>query len=172
MAVSMVLLKVPRRDKKNKEHSREKRPTLKELQEKRYTFPDSDVPSMLEDLLEKNVIQLPECKRLEEMGKNLFHPHQVKKWQVKKSFPQFTERDEVNDGKDKKEKVFEKSSPTPITQHDFFPEEYFDDNCFQIVYMISADEGDDISQSFTHRVSAFDRIEAPTIRTSVFERLN
>ncbi|KAH7862004.1 hypothetical protein Vadar_033575 [Vaccinium darrowii] len=38
--------------------------------------------------------------------------------------------------------------------------------------MTSANEGDDISQSSTHRVSAFDCIEAPTIRTSVFERLN
>ncbi|KAH7845690.1 hypothetical protein Vadar_004901 [Vaccinium darrowii] len=295
----MVPVKITRKDKKKEENPRDKHPTLKELQEKRYPFPDADVPSMLEDLLEKKVVQLLECKRLEEMGKvhdprychyhqivshptekcfvlkdlianltrkkkilldvdevaesnhtviaiegptssskiktaksattptlgaifktmqfGLFdpitiqcssqdvpthphlkraldakndnewipipqmkstenkhkiHPHQVKKWQVKKSFPQFTERDEVNDGKDKKEKVFEKSSPTLITQHDFFPEEYFDDNCFQIVYMISADEGYDISQSFTHRVSAFDRIEAPTIRTSVFERLN
>ncbi|KAH7845427.1 hypothetical protein Vadar_001846 [Vaccinium darrowii] len=38
--------------------------------------------------------------------------------------------------------------------------------------MISADERDDISQSFTHRVSAFDCIEAPTVHTLVFERLN
>ncbi|KAH7851842.1 hypothetical protein Vadar_017184 [Vaccinium darrowii] len=105
-------------------------------------------------------------------NKHKIHSHQVKKWQVKKSFPQFTVRNEVNDGKDKKEKVFEKSSPTPITQHDFFLEGYFDDNYFQTVYMISADEEDDISQSSTHRVLAFDRIEAPTARTSVFERLN
>ncbi|KAH7835782.1 hypothetical protein Vadar_029832 [Vaccinium darrowii] len=299
MAVSMVPVKITRKDKKKEENPRNKYPTLKELQEKRYPFPDADVPSMLEDLLEKEVVQLPECKRPEEMGKihdprychyhrivshptekcfvlkdliadlarkkkilldvdevaesnhtvitiegptssskiktaksattpplgaifktmqfGLFdpitiqyssqdvpihphlkrapdakndnewipipqmksrenkhkiHSHQVKKWQVKKSFPQFTVRNEVNDGKDKKEKVFEKSSPTPITQHDFFHEGYFDDNCFQTVYMISADEEDDISQSSTHRVSAFDRIKAPTARTSVFERLN
>ncbi|KAH7847365.1 hypothetical protein Vadar_025265 [Vaccinium darrowii] len=44
------------------------RPTLKELQAKKYPFPDSDVPGMLEDLLEK-VIQLPECKRPEEIGR-------------------------------------------------------------------------------------------------------
>nr|CAN84053.1 hypothetical protein VITISV_015747 [Vitis vinifera] len=42
--------------------------TLKELEEKKYHFPDSNVPSMLEDLLQKNVIKLPKCKRLEEMG--------------------------------------------------------------------------------------------------------
>jgi len=30
-----------------------KRPTLKELQEKKYPFPDSDLPGMLDDLLEK-----------------------------------------------------------------------------------------------------------------------
>ncbi|KAH7857466.1 hypothetical protein Vadar_013066 [Vaccinium darrowii] len=299
MVVSMIPVKITRKDKKKEENPRNKHPTLKELQEKRYPYPDADVPSMLEDLLEKEVVQLPECKRPEEMGKihdprychyhrivshptekcfvlkdliadlarkkkilldvdevaesnhtvitiegptssskiktaesattptlgaifktmqfGLFdpitiqyssqdvpihphlkrapdakndnewipipqmksienkhkiHSHQVKKSQVKKSFPQFTVRNKVNDGKDKKEKVFEKSSPTPITQHDFFPEGYFDDNCFQTVYMISADEEDDISQSSTHRVSAFDRIEAPTARTSVFERLN
>ncbi|KAH7863965.1 hypothetical protein Vadar_024075 [Vaccinium darrowii] len=296
MAVSMVPLKAPRRDKKNEEHPRDRRPTLKELQEKRYPFPNSDVPSMLEDLLEKNVIQLPECKRPEEMGKvhdprychyhrivshstekcfvlkeliadlarkkkilldvdevaesnhtvitvegptssskiktaesattpalgaifktirfGLFNPiviqssskgvpthphlkgapsaknnkewipippkksignkhknhhHQVKKWQVKKNSPQFTASDKVND---KKEKLIEKSFPTPITLHDFILKGHLNNDCIQTVYMISANEGDDISQSFTHRVSAFDRIEAPATRTSVFERLN
>uniref|UniRef100_A0A2N9FNB6 Uncharacterized protein n=1 Tax=Fagus sylvatica TaxID=28930 RepID=A0A2N9FNB6_FAGSY len=43
--------------------------TLKEMEEKTYSFPDSDVPSMLEDLLEKEIIKLPECKRPEEMGR-------------------------------------------------------------------------------------------------------
>ena len=38
------------------------------MEEKTYPFPDSDVPGMLEDLLEKEVIKLPECKRPEEMG--------------------------------------------------------------------------------------------------------
>jgi hypothetical protein len=42
---------------------------LKEMEEKTYPFPDSDVPGMLEDLLEKEVIKLPECKRPEEMGR-------------------------------------------------------------------------------------------------------
>ncbi|KAH7864675.1 hypothetical protein Vadar_032506 [Vaccinium darrowii] len=299
MAVSMVPVKIPRKDKKKEEHPRDKRPTLKELQEKRYSFPNSDVPSMLEDLLEKNVIQLPECKRPEEIGKvhdprychyhrivshstekcfvlkeliadlarkkkilldvdevaesnhtvitvegptssskiktvesattpalgaifktiqfGIFdpiaiqcssrdvpthphlkrapsvkndnkwipipqmksienkhktYPHQVKKRQVKKSSPRFTAKDKVNDGKDKNEKVLEKSCPTLITQHDLFHEGYFDDDCLETIYMISADEGDDTSQSSTHRVSAFDRIEAPTTRASVFERLN
>ena len=36
--------------------------TLKELEEKTYPFPDSDVAGMLEDLLEKKVIELPESK--------------------------------------------------------------------------------------------------------------
>ncbi|KAH7859342.1 hypothetical protein Vadar_013106 [Vaccinium darrowii] len=69
MAVSMVPVKIPRKDKKKEENPRDKHPTLKELQEKRYPFSDADVPSMLEDLLEKKVIQLPKCKRPEEMGK-------------------------------------------------------------------------------------------------------
>ena len=34
-----------------------------------YPFQDVDVQGMLEDLLEKNVIKLPECKHLEEMGR-------------------------------------------------------------------------------------------------------
>ncbi|KAH7861464.1 hypothetical protein Vadar_026563 [Vaccinium darrowii] len=42
--------------------------SIMELQAKKYPFPDSDVPGMLEDLLEKKVIQLSECKRPEEMG--------------------------------------------------------------------------------------------------------
>ncbi|OMO67811.1 hypothetical protein COLO4_29986 [Corchorus olitorius] len=43
--------------------------TLKERQEKKYPFPDSDVASMLDELLKSKVIELPEMKRLEESGK-------------------------------------------------------------------------------------------------------
>ncbi|KAM2549785.1 hypothetical protein FF1_014875 [Malus domestica] len=43
--------------------------TLKELEEKTYPFPDSDVVAMLDDLLDKKVISLPECKRPEEMSR-------------------------------------------------------------------------------------------------------
>jgi hypothetical protein len=46
-----------------------RRLTLKEMEEKTYPFPDSDVPGMLEDLLEKEIIKLPKCKRPEEMGR-------------------------------------------------------------------------------------------------------
>jgi hypothetical protein len=46
-----------------------RRLTLKEMEEKTYPFPDSDVPGMLEDLLEKEIIKLSECKRPEEMGR-------------------------------------------------------------------------------------------------------
>ena len=71
----MTPIKISMRDKKKE--VKEARPaqenercrfTLKELEEKKYHFPDSNVPSMLEDLLQKNVIKLPKCKRLEEMG--------------------------------------------------------------------------------------------------------
>ena len=44
------------------------RPTLKEMEEMTYPFPDSDVSGMLNDLLEKKIIKLLECKRPEEMG--------------------------------------------------------------------------------------------------------
>ncbi|KAM1353363.1 hypothetical protein ACFX2H_032863 [Malus domestica] len=43
--------------------------TLRELEQKVYPFPDSDIDVMLDDLLEKKVIELPECKRLEEMNR-------------------------------------------------------------------------------------------------------
>ena len=39
-----------------------KRPTLKELEEKKYPFPDSDLLRMLDDLLQNGVIELPESK--------------------------------------------------------------------------------------------------------------
>ncbi|OMP04852.1 hypothetical protein COLO4_09244 [Corchorus olitorius] len=44
--------------------------TLKERQEKKYPFPDSDVASMLDELLKSKVIELPEMKRPEESGKD------------------------------------------------------------------------------------------------------
>jgi len=46
-----------------------RRPTLKELQEKKYLFPDLHLPGMLDNLLEGGVIQLSEPKRPEEVGR-------------------------------------------------------------------------------------------------------
>ncbi|KAM1311052.1 hypothetical protein PS1_007558 [Malus domestica] len=46
-----------------------RRRTLKELEEKTYPFPDSDVVAMLDDLLDKRVISLPECRRPEEINR-------------------------------------------------------------------------------------------------------
>ena len=39
------------------------------MQNKEYPFPDTEVPKMLDQLLELNVIELPEMKRPEEAGK-------------------------------------------------------------------------------------------------------
>ncbi|KAH7842212.1 hypothetical protein Vadar_002709 [Vaccinium darrowii] len=75
MMVTTALVKITTKDKKKEVKKefcpieKDKRPTLKELQAKKYPFLDSDVPGMLEDLLEKKVIQLPECKRPEEIGR-------------------------------------------------------------------------------------------------------
>ncbi|CAL2271127.1 unnamed protein product [Prunus armeniaca] len=76
MTINTVPVKISTRDKKREvkrmESSREvdrRRHTLKELEEKTYPFPDSDVIGMLEDLLEKKVIELPECKRPEKMNR-------------------------------------------------------------------------------------------------------
>ena len=53
--------------------------TLKKLEEKKYHFLDSNVPNMLEDILQKKVIKLPECKGPEGMGcvndPNYYHYH-------------------------------------------------------------------------------------------------
>ena len=46
-----------------------RRPTLKELQEKKYLFPDLDLPGTLDVLLEKGVIQLLDPKRAKEVGR-------------------------------------------------------------------------------------------------------
>ncbi|XP_070665133.1 uncharacterized protein [Malus domestica] len=46
-----------------------RRRTLKELEEKTYPFPDSDIVAKLKDLLDKKVIDLPECRRPEEMNR-------------------------------------------------------------------------------------------------------
>ncbi|KAM2903053.1 hypothetical protein COP2_002910 [Malus domestica] len=46
-----------------------RRRTLNELKEKTYPFPNSDVVAMLDDLLDKKVIGLPECRRPEEMNR-------------------------------------------------------------------------------------------------------
>ena len=44
-------------------------PTLKEFQEKKHPFSDSNLSEMLDDLLEKGIIELPTSKRHEESGR-------------------------------------------------------------------------------------------------------
>ncbi|KAL0342537.1 UNVERIFIED_CONTAM: hypothetical protein Scaly_1916300 [Sesamum calycinum] len=44
----------------------ERKLTLKEMQAREYPFLDSDVPGIFDDLLEANLIDLPEMKRPEE----------------------------------------------------------------------------------------------------------
>ncbi|XP_021727461.1 uncharacterized protein LOC110694603 [Chenopodium quinoa] len=51
-------------------NTKREEPTLKELQEKKYPFPDSDSSGMLDDLLEKKIIELPESKRPKKMGRS------------------------------------------------------------------------------------------------------
>ncbi|KAM1813802.1 hypothetical protein ACFX11_027549 [Malus domestica] len=73
MTVNTAPVKIPTRGKAiQTEAFRDqemRRRTLKELEEMTYPFPDSDVVAMLEDLLEKKVISLPECKRPKEMNR-------------------------------------------------------------------------------------------------------
>ncbi|KAA0062536.1 ty3-gypsy retrotransposon protein [Cucumis melo var. makuwa] len=95
---SMVVNTTPLKFSKRKEGRAEKkddgserrRLTLKERQEKVYPFPDSDIADMLEQLLEKQLIQLPECKRPEQAGKvddpNYCKYHRVISHPVEKCF--------------------------------------------------------------------------------------
>ncbi|KAK3000881.1 hypothetical protein RJ639_022427 [Escallonia herrerae] len=76
LAVTTAPLKVPKKDKykeeKVPEHLREKprqQPLLKELEGMVYPFLDSDVPGILNFLLEKRIIELPESKRPKELGR-------------------------------------------------------------------------------------------------------
>jgi len=56
-------------------------PALKELQEEKYPFPDSDLSRILNDLPEKGIIKLPPSKRPEKAGKSndpkYYRYHQV-----------------------------------------------------------------------------------------------
>ncbi|KAM1953962.1 hypothetical protein EV2_024142 [Malus domestica] len=73
MTVNTAPVKIPTRGKAIQNeafHDQEmRRHTLKELEEKTYPFPDSDVVAMLDDLLDKKVISLPECRRPEEINR-------------------------------------------------------------------------------------------------------
>ena len=75
MMINTVPIKISTRDKKKEikevgptRENERRRFILKELEEKKYHFPYSDVPSMLETLLQKKVIKLPEHKCPKEMG--------------------------------------------------------------------------------------------------------
>ena len=54
-----------------------KRPTLKELQEKKYPFPDLDLSGMLDDLLQNGVIELPNPERPKEADPKYCRYHRV-----------------------------------------------------------------------------------------------
>ncbi|KAH0634868.1 hypothetical protein KY284_037654 [Solanum tuberosum] len=76
MAVKATSVKVTTKKKLKEEEApsqylkeERRRPTLKELKAKVYPFPDSDVPIILDELLAKKVIDLPESKRPEEINK-------------------------------------------------------------------------------------------------------
>ena len=75
MTINTTPIKISTRDKKNEvkedgpiQENERRQFTLKELEENKYHFPDSDVPNMLEDLLQKKVTKLPKCKRPKEMS--------------------------------------------------------------------------------------------------------
>ncbi|OIT19444.1 hypothetical protein A4A49_55051, partial [Nicotiana attenuata] len=70
-SVKVTTKKKVKEDKTPSQYPKEekRRPTLKELEAKVYPFPDSDVPTILDELLDKKVIDLPESKRPEETGK-------------------------------------------------------------------------------------------------------
>ena len=97
MTVNTTPIKISTRDKKKEvketkptQENKRCRFTLKELEEKKYHFPDSGVPRMLEDQLQKKVIELLECKRPKEMGRvndpNYCHYHRIINHSMEKCF--------------------------------------------------------------------------------------
>ena len=93
MVVNTAPLKFTAKEKKiekRQDVGEKKQPTLKERQEKVYPFPDFDLPDMLEQLLEKRQIELPECKRPAELGRvndpNYCKYHRVVSHPVEKCF--------------------------------------------------------------------------------------
>ena len=74
LIVTTTPLKVPIKPKMKEQvftltqDKRKRRPTLQEMQEKQYPFPDSDISNMLDHLLDLKLIELPEMKRPEEAG--------------------------------------------------------------------------------------------------------
>ncbi|OIT05051.1 hypothetical protein A4A49_04639 [Nicotiana attenuata] len=76
MAVKATSVKVTTKQKVKKDKTpsqypkeEKRRPTLKDIEAKVYPFQDSDVSTILDELLAKKVIDLPESKRPEEIGK-------------------------------------------------------------------------------------------------------
>ena len=70
MIVTTAPLKVPVKLKIKEQtyaltQERRRRPTLQEMQEKQYPFPDSDISNMLDHLLELKLIKLSKMKRPE-----------------------------------------------------------------------------------------------------------
>ncbi|PIN05644.1 hypothetical protein CDL12_21814 [Handroanthus impetiginosus] len=74
IAIKVATVKFPTTEKKNNDKIENQRAssskrTLKEMQEKEYPFPDSDVPYIFDELLARKLIELPQPKRQEEVGK-------------------------------------------------------------------------------------------------------
>ena len=76
MVVNTTVVKVPRRGAKANEKQLEgwqknkvRHLTFKECEQKEYLFPDENVPNILKQLLQMNLIELPECKKPEDTGK-------------------------------------------------------------------------------------------------------
>ena len=76
MNINPALVKISTRNVKANEKRPEggqqcetRRTSLKEWEQKVYPFLDADMPEMLEQLLKFQLIELPECKRPEEIGK-------------------------------------------------------------------------------------------------------
>ncbi|KAL0444445.1 UNVERIFIED_CONTAM: hypothetical protein Slati_2167200 [Sesamum latifolium] len=70
MSIKATSIKISSNDRKKPKKPEDQRVTndrrrftLKELQEKEYPFPDSDAPYIFDELLKRNLIELPESKR-------------------------------------------------------------------------------------------------------------
>ncbi|PIN07544.1 hypothetical protein CDL12_19889 [Handroanthus impetiginosus] len=74
LAVKVPTVKFPTTEKKNVYKTNSQcasscKRTLKEMQEKEYHFPNSDVPHILDELLARKLIELPQSKLPKEVGR-------------------------------------------------------------------------------------------------------
>ncbi|KAA0065984.1 ty3-gypsy retrotransposon protein [Cucumis melo var. makuwa] len=184
---------------RNHDDDEKRRPTLRERQKKVYPFPDSDVTDMLEQLIEKQLIQLLGCKRPGQAGKvddpNYCKYHRVISHPVEKCFVlkelilKLARENKIQLDIDEPIKGKDEDFLQPrrsITLAEFLPRSFFEDHPEEVIEVTACHttsivevdnnydsyEEVDNSNEIKQRTSVFDRIKPLTTRSLVFQRLS